>query len=276
LKKPMSVLLLSCMLSTVLLQACSAPESLEKPQAVSHRFVAAHRGYSQAAPENTLPAFNEAYLAGADAIEYDMQVTKDSHVVIMHDKTVNRTTNGKGKITDLTLAQVEKLDAGYWFSPRFKGTRVPTLAQLLDQFKRHAPVLQFSEIKHYRTAADIPLMIDPILKLGLEKRTVVTAFSPSDLHIVRQMSPLIGIGYLCPSVRATVLALNLAAKDPNTWVMPASTVLVNHPDLIRRASKQHTHLAAWTVNREDLEDDLELLGVHSFITNDPKLIEGSP
>jgi glycerophosphoryl diester phosphodiesterase len=269
------VLLLSCLLSTVLLQACAALAPLEKPEAVSHTFVAAHRGYSRVAPENTLPAFNEAYRAGADAIEYDMQVTKDSHVIIMHDKTVNRTTNGRGKITDLTLAQIEKLDAGYWFSPRFKGTRVPTLAQLLDLFKQHPPVLQFSEIKHYRTPSDIPLMIDPILKLGLEKRTIVTAFSPSDLHAVRLMSNHIGIGYLCPSVRATVHALNLAVNDPNTWVLPVSTVLVKHPELIQQAAKQHTHLAAWTVDREDLQDDLEWLGVHRFITDDPKLIEGN-
>jgi glycerophosphoryl diester phosphodiesterase len=261
------------LLALIVLEACTAPS--QKPHAAMNLpFVAAHRGYSIAAPENTMPAFEAAYSAGADAIEYDMQTTRDSHVVIMHDKTVNRTTNSKGKVTDLTLAQIEKLDAGSRFSPRFRGTKVPTLAEVLDFVKRHPPLIMFSEIKHYRTAADIRLMIEPILMKGLEQRTVVTAFSPSDLHRVRQMSPHIGIGYLCPSKRSTLNAYQLAQNDPNTWVMVAATVLIENPEFIQQATKHHIRLVAWTVDQEHLLDDLELMGVHRFITDNPKMIEG--
>jgi glycerophosphoryl diester phosphodiesterase len=159
-------LLFACLMYMILLEACGNP--LQKPKAAfAPNYIAAHRGYSVAAPENTMPAFEAAYRAGADAIEFDMQVTRDSHIVIIHDKTVSRTTNGKGKITDLTLSQIEKLDAGSRFSQRFRGTKIPTLFEVLDFVKGHSPLSMFSEIKHYRTSADIRLMIEPILQRGL-------------------------------------------------------------------------------------------------------------
>jgi glycerophosphoryl diester phosphodiesterase len=263
---------LACVAASLLVVACAAALPNTKA-AETPAFVAAHRGYSLAAPENTLPAFEAAYRAGADAIEFDMQVTRDNHVVIMHDRSVNRTTNGKGKIADLRLAQIKKLDAGFRFWPKFKGTKVPTLDGLLHFVKTHAPLDMFAEIKHYRTPADIGLMIEPILKQGLVTRTVVTAFSPSDLRAVRRMSNTIGIGYLCPSKRSTLHAFQWARYDPNTWVLANASVLVKHPELIHQALKEHIRLVAWTVNREDQVDALEMSGVHRFVTDNPTLIE---
>jgi glycerophosphoryl diester phosphodiesterase len=256
----------------ILLEACSNP-SEDPKAALAPNYIAAHRGYSVAAPENTMPAFEAASRAGADAIEFDMQVTRDSHVVIMHDKAITRTTNGKGKIMDLTLPQIEKLDAGSRFSQRFRGTKVPTLFEVLDFVKWHPSLSMFSEIKHYRTSADIRLMIEPILQRGLEQRTIVTAFSPSDLHAVRQISPRIGIGYLCASKRSTLRAYQLAKSDPNTWVLVSAGVLVQNPELTKQATKQQIRLVAWTVDQEELQDDLELMGVHRLLTDNPKMIE---
>jgi glycerophosphoryl diester phosphodiesterase len=264
------------LLCMVLLEACgtSLQNGQVKPHAnITSTYIVAHRGYSVAAPENTMPAFESAYQVGAEAIEYDMQVTRDSHVIILHDQTVNRTTNGKGKIIDLTSSQVEKLDAGYRFSPRFRGTKVPTLLEILDFAQKHPALAMFAEIKHYRTPADIRLMIEPFLALGLESRTVVTAFSVSDLHTVRQISPKIGIGYLCASQHSTLDAYQLAQNDPNTWVMVSAPVLVNNPTLTQQAASRHIRLVAWTVDQEHLLDDLEFIGVHRFVTDNPKLIE---
>ncbi len=95
------------------------------------RGIAAHRGASTSHPENTLPAFREAIRLGAHQIELDVYLTKDKQLVVMHDATVDRTTNGTGKIADLTLAQVKQLDAGSWKGPQFAGERVPTLEEAL-------------------------------------------------------------------------------------------------------------------------------------------------
>jgi glycerophosphoryl diester phosphodiesterase len=95
------------------------------------RGLCAHRGASATHPENTLAAFREAGRLGAHMIEFDVYLTKDKAPVIMHDPTVNRTTNGKGEIAEMTLAEIKDLDAGSWKSPEFKGERVPKLEEAL-------------------------------------------------------------------------------------------------------------------------------------------------
>ena len=95
------------------------------------RGLCAHRGCLDSHPENTLPAFKQAIALGAQMIEFDIQLTKDSALVIMHDETVDRTTNGIGKVSDLTLAQVRQLDAGVKKGTSFAGTPVPTFAEVL-------------------------------------------------------------------------------------------------------------------------------------------------
>ena len=94
-----------------------------------------HRGSSACAPENTLPAIEQAFLDGAVGTEIDTRMTSDGVVVVFHDATVDRTTDGTGDIASLTLAQVKELDAGSWFSPDFAGTRVPTLEEVLISSK---------------------------------------------------------------------------------------------------------------------------------------------
>ena len=94
--------------------------------------VCAHRGDSAAAPENTIAAFKSAVEKGAQQIEFDVDLSKDGELVIMHDATVDRTTNGSGKVTALSFAEIRGLDAGEWFSEAFKGAQVPTLREALE------------------------------------------------------------------------------------------------------------------------------------------------
>jgi glycerophosphoryl diester phosphodiesterase len=89
--------------------------------------VIAHRGASGHAPENTLASFRRAVSLGATFIETDLQLTRDTRFVAIHDDTVDRTTNGKGRVHDLTLTELRRLDAGSWFGSEFTGERVPTL-----------------------------------------------------------------------------------------------------------------------------------------------------
>lgn len=116
-----------------------APVPPGKPGAVGLpvQGLCAHRGVNATFPENTLPALIAAVRLGAPMIEFDLALTRDGELVLMHDTTVNRTTNGRGKVLDLDLAELRKLDAGSWKDARFAGTRVPTLAEALAVLPRH-------------------------------------------------------------------------------------------------------------------------------------------
>ncbi len=100
--------------------------------------VVGHRGNVKHTPENTIPAFVKAIELGVDLIEMDVRQTKDGELVILHDITVNRTTDGHGNVFDMTLSEIKKLDAGSWFGDEFKGTRIPTLKEALDTIKDKA------------------------------------------------------------------------------------------------------------------------------------------
>jgi glycerophosphoryl diester phosphodiesterase len=99
-----------------------------------------HRGTTRLAPENTLAAFDKAIDMGARAVEMDVRMTADGHFVIMHDASLDRTTDGKGLVSRLTLAEIKALDAGSWFAPEFAGTRVPTLREAARHLKGRAAI----------------------------------------------------------------------------------------------------------------------------------------
>ena len=113
-------------LLTTLFYGCGAGRAV-----LPEKGICAHRGENQTSPENTLSAFKKAVSMGAHMIEFDVRMTKDGHLVIMHDKTVDRTTNGKGLVSELSLKQIKELDAGSWKSEKFKGEQVPLLSEAL-------------------------------------------------------------------------------------------------------------------------------------------------
>ncbi len=106
-----------------------------RPQPRPGFVVIAHRGNSSEAPENTLAAINEAFALGADMVEVDVHLSRDGVPVVIHDETVDRTTNGTGLVSGMTLAELKALDAGSWVSPRYAGERIPTLGEALQAAK---------------------------------------------------------------------------------------------------------------------------------------------
>src|SRR4029450_1089796 len=107
--------------------------------------VIAHRGASSYAPENTLAAFDLAIRMGVSDLELDIHAASDGHLVVIHDDTVDRTTNGFGPVTSHTLATLAALDAGSWFHPKFAGERIPTFEDVLERYKGRAHI--HTEIK---------------------------------------------------------------------------------------------------------------------------------
>ena len=101
----------------------------------SRIILAAHRGDRKNCPENTMPAFESALRLGVDMIETDVRMTKDGHLILIHDLEVKRTTGACGKVNEMTLAELRRLDAGSWFSSEFSDTVIPTVAEFIELIK---------------------------------------------------------------------------------------------------------------------------------------------
>ncbi len=127
----------------ILLAAChsESPEKVRLRHQKRKIALIAHRGASSVAPENTLSSIKEALQSPADFIEIDIHQTTDGEVVVMHDASVDRTTNGKGEIAELTLAEIKKLDAGSWFDSTYTNEQVPTLEEVLKLVKGRKKLL---------------------------------------------------------------------------------------------------------------------------------------
>lgn len=132
-----------------------------------------HRGTTKFAPENTLAAFDTAIAMGARAVEMDVRMTADGHFIVMHDATVDRTTDGRGFVSKLTLADIVALDAGSWFGPAFTGERVPTLREALRHVKGRAAVDIDFKAGPDDSAARIAQILD---EEGYDDGALVTVF----------------------------------------------------------------------------------------------------
>jgi len=139
---------------------------LAAEEKLPQRGISAHRGENGVFPENTVPGFLEAVRLGASQVEFDVRRTKDGRLIIMHDATVDRTTNGKGAVADLTFDEIRALDAGIKKGERFAGTKVPTLEEALDGLPRNIWI-------NVHTSASEP---EEIAKIILEKKREHQAF----------------------------------------------------------------------------------------------------
>lgn len=162
---------------------------------VQRPIVAAHRGIPSLAPENTMAGFQKAYDLGADLLETDVQRTKDGHLVIMHDYTVDRTTNGTGKVSSLTLEQIRQLDAGIKHGADFAGEKVPTFREYLQAFKGKDVVL-LVEIKEAGIAEQV---VKEIEEEGMINQVLTQSFQIGDVVKSHETNPQIGVGYLYSS-----------------------------------------------------------------------------
>lgn len=141
--------------------------------------VIAHRGASDAAPENTLAAFRQAAADGADCIEFDVACTADGELVVLHDDTVNRTTDGAGPVNELTLKQVKRLDAGRWKGEQFAGERIPTLDETLSLAAELGLGVYIEWKPQLRTVRHaVSETLAAVRRHGLEQQTIVQSFAP--------------------------------------------------------------------------------------------------
>ncbi|HEY8463652.1 MAG TPA: glycerophosphodiester phosphodiesterase [Bacillota bacterium] len=230
----------------------------------------AHRGFSGIAPENTMAAFEKALAIKPDGIETDVHLSKDGKVVICHDETLDRTTNGKGLIKDYTFEQLQTFDAGSKFAPEFSRERIPTLEDLLRLIRQTDLALNI-ELKTDKIAyLQIEAKVVALLKVyDLVERTIISSFNFSSIAKVKKLLPEISIAALM--------------KDPHTisdlWTRMAELkVVAIHPDhkyldhdLVDAAQKRGILINAWTPNQPEELQRCFKLQINGVITNFPDI-----
>ncbi len=223
--RPTAVLLFSCAVLAASGLAGAAPASAGTscvPPPV------AHRGDSARAPENTMPAFRKALGAGARRIELDVRFTLGDVPVVMHDQTVDRTTNGTGEVSAMTLEQVRTLDAGSWFGRAYRGTKVPTLYEALSVAKSKGAGVML-ELKTLPTASQMAQFLDRVRWLAMARSLVVTSFDGPTLTAVRQAAP----------------DLRTAIIDNPRYRRAASVLQYGRTYVVNMASVTESRAASW-------------------------------
>lgn len=175
-----------------------------------------HRGYSVGAPENTLPAYKLSKLKGFDYVECDVSFTSDKVPVLLHDDTIDRTSNGTGNINDLTYAYVRTLDFGSWFSPAYAGTKIPSFEEFISLCKKLGlkPYVEIKVSATY-TLDDIKILTDIVKKYGMKEDVTWISFSITYLGYVHTLLPKARLGYVLYEITSTNIAEILALKDDN-------------------------------------------------------------
>lgn len=226
-----------------------------------HPQIVGHRGARGLAPENTLPAFQIAAELDIDGVEFDVQRTADGALVVFHDDEVDRTTTGSGTLWELTLAQVQALDAGVRFDARFAGTRVPTLRETLEYLKT-TRLLLFIELKDpWRFPGMAQACVDLVRDLGLVERTQFRSFYHDVLHELYAIAPEIALSALWDD--------RLPADDEVTWKTVDAPHQLLTPDNIRHMQARGQQVTAWTVNEVARARELMDAGIDGLCTDYP-------
>ncbi|MDF2790546.1 MAG: glycerophosphoryl diester phosphodiesterase [Neobacillus sp.] len=233
----------------------------------NHEFeLIAHRGFGGLAPENTMTSFTQAVALGADSLECDVQISSDGIPVLIHDDIVDRTTNGTGNVKDLTLLQLQTLDAGSKFSTKFAGAKIPTFEDFLKFAKGRVKRI-YPEIKGYRTFADIEIMINLIKQYGMEEQTVMQSMDMNALTEVRRLSSKIIIGFLKGGIIPTPEEKSNLIGDSRGMLLIDYTTLSNNSSLISELHESGVEVGTWTINDRPNFDYLLSLGVTKIMSD---------
>jgi glycerophosphoryl diester phosphodiesterase len=239
-------------------------DSINRPAVIGHRGASAH------APENTLAAFRLALEHGADGIELDAMLTADGQVVVIHDDTVNRTTGAQGKVRELTLSQIKKLDAGSSFDVSFQGEPVPTLEEVF--LSVGADLLVNIELKNYASPGDaLPDKVaDLVLKYDLQEHILFSSFHPLTLYRIRRRLPNVPVGALTlPGAPGQILRGWAGRKLTPKFIHPYYRDVTG--PWLDAEHHRGRRVNVWTVDDPDEMKRLFKMGIDGIITDDPQL-----
>ena len=223
----------------------------------------AHRGESKFAPQNTIAAFEQAVRVGADAIELDIWFSKDKQLVLIHDATVNRTTDGEGAVSGYTVEELKELDAGSYFSEKFRGERIPTLREVLERFTGRIGLC--IEIKDEDEGVEEAL-VALLDEYDAVKGTTVTSGSYESIARVKALNPAIKVGLLTKETDEDVAdkLLAIGAEQICPWEAVLDT------ETVARLHDRGLEVRAWGVG-SDVEKMARMIeiGTDGMTVNDP-------
>jgi glycerophosphoryl diester phosphodiesterase len=233
-----------------------------------------HRGYPALFPENTLASFEGAMQAGCDMIELDVTLTMDRKVVVIHDDTLDRTTNGKGPVLEQTFEEIKRLNAGSWFAPKFSAERIPELLEVMDLTAGRC--MLNIEIKESAFEADFPVdaIEHQVVKLvktsGAMDRVIISSFDKRILERIAAMDAPPAVAYISDhGADKSVLDMLLAMKA-FSW-HPRFTVLThNQVDMLHTAGLK---VFPWTINTRAEAEKVLALGVDGLICNELRVMQ---
>lgn len=225
----------------------------------------AHRGASGIAPENTLAAFKKAIEIGVDAVELDLQGTADGQVVVIHDASLDRTTDQSGQIKEITLESIKQADAGTWFDPQFAGESVPTLTEALVSIADNAIALL--EIKDVSITESVVRIVQ---KMDMVEQSVIISFNSSAIQTVRSLEPRLPTGYIIgnkENIQPIQLCQQLGLLGSNLLNVDHSLIT---EDFIYEIRRRGITLWCWTVDDIDRMRELQELGIQGITSNRPE------
>lgn len=225
--------------------------------------ITAHRGSSKYAPENTLAAIDVAIKNGSDFAEVDIQETKDGEIVILHDENLSRTTGLDKNIWEVTLDEIKELDAGIWFNEKFKGSRIPTLEELIDYSKNKIKLnIEIKTNGHEKTL--IPKLINLIKEKDIIDSCVVTSRDYNALQEIEAIEPKIKTGYIL-----YVTVKNLRNLNVDFYSVEETYVT---KEFIKLAHKIGREVHVWTINEVNDMEKFINFGVDNIITDNDKVL----
>lgn len=225
----------------------------------------AHRGYSAKYPENTMISFQKAVEAGCDGIELDVQLTKDHEIVIIHDETLERTTNGKGMVKDCTLQQLKELNASAHFKHPSIQTQIPTLKEYFEYVKDKNIItnieLKNSVVSYQDIEEKVLQLID---EYDLRSQIIISSFNHYSVLKMKQLAPDMKYGFLEESL--VLDAAEYAKKYQVDYLHPIYHAV--DKNYVLAAKKAGIEINTWTVNEYEDLCRLKELGVHAIISNE--------
>jgi glycerophosphoryl diester phosphodiesterase len=245
-----------------------------KKIAMSRPLIIAHRGYMAKYPENTLAAFEAAIHAGAHMIELDVTFTKDRKVVVIHDDTLERTTSGKGSVSDFTLEEIRRLDAGTWFHPRFAGEKVPLLEEVLDLAADRVMVNVEIKASAWDDTAPPDAMENQVLETILRKKlletVLISSFDHKFLDAIASFEKRPDIAVLThdpgdPKILERCMRLKAFSIHPNFRKVDGN--------LVKTMKSNGLQVFPFSVNTTRKIRQLLHMGVDGIITADPCLMK---
>lgn len=228
----------------------------------------AHRGASHDAPENTMAAFKKAIEVGADGIELDVQMTKDGEVVVIHDETIKRTSNGKGYIKNMTLKELKQYDFSYGFK-RYRGEKIPTLKEVMNLVLEQGITanieLKNSRIRYKGMEEKIVSLIE---QMGLQNQIIYSSFNYESLRIIKKLDAEAKTGLIYS--KGNLENFN-DEKLIGLYALHPCGKLLKRGETVKIAKAKGLALNVWTINKEKEMKALMKMGVNAIITDKPEL-----